>query len=78
MTIKRPLLSVMSEFNNDLLTNFFRDTLGVKDVAWLDLILELKARKRTDRPDNTVIRDIYLRLQRMSADLSSVDLQNFQ
>jgi hypothetical protein len=68
----------MSQFNNALLTVFFRDTLQVKDVDWLDLICELGARKRTDRPDLTVIQDIYLRLQRMSADLSSEDLQAVQ
>jgi hypothetical protein len=78
MTTKRPLLPAMSQFNNALLTVFFRDTLQVKDVDWLDLICELGARKRTDRPDLTVIQDIYLRLQRMSADLSSEDLQAFQ
>ena len=67
----------MSHFNTPALTAFFQSTLDVKDVSWVDLTKELGEIKAKIKPDIKVIQDIYLRLQRMSADLGSEDLESF-
>ena len=67
----------MSHFNTPALTAFFQSTLDVKDVSWVDLTKELGEIKAKIKPDIKVIQDIYLRLQRMSADLKSEDMESF-
>jgi hypothetical protein len=65
----------LSHLNTPILAAFFQNTLGVKDVSRRDLIRELRAIKAENKPDIKVVQDIYLRLQRMSADMDSEDLE---
>jgi hypothetical protein len=75
LTIKWPLLPYLSHLNTPILAAFFQKTLGVKDVSRRHLMRELRAIKAENKPDIKVVQDIYLRLQRMSADMDSEDLE---
>ena len=77
LTTKWALLPSLSRFNTPTLAAFFQSTLDVEDVSWVDLTKELGEIKAKLKPDIKVIQDIYHRLQRMSADLGSEDLESF-
>lgn len=69
LTTKWALLPSLSHLNTPILTAFFKDTLGIKDVAWDDLTRELGAIKKENKPDTKAVQNIYLRLQEMSVGL---------
>jgi hypothetical protein len=77
LTTKWALLPSLAHLNTPILTVFFQNTLDIKDVAWSDLIEELgEGIKAKGKPDIKVVRDIYLRLQKMSVDLDPGDLKS--
>jgi hypothetical protein len=75
MTKLWALLPSLSHLNTPILTVFFQNTLDIEDVSWVDLVSELGAMKAENKPDTIAVQDIYLRLQRMSADLESEELE---
>lgn len=75
MTKLWALLPSLSHLNTPILTVFFQNTLDIEDVSWVDLVSELGAMKAENKPDTIAVQDIYLRLQRMSADLGSEELE---
>ncbi|RDL30730.1 Uncharacterized protein BP5553_10075 [Venustampulla echinocandica] len=76
LTTRCALLPALSHFKTPFIAYFFQFTLGVRNVSWDDLTRELRAIKAKTKPDINVVQDIYLRLQRMSADLESKYLES--
>lgn len=68
----------MSCSNTPTLTTFFKETLDIKDVSWVNLISELKARQGKEQQDVKVIQDIYLRLQEVSAHMEPKNLEKLR
>jgi len=71
------LLPFLSHLKSPAIAAFFQNTLGIVDVIWKNFLIELKMIKKQDKPDVKIIHDIYVRLQTMSADLNSMELQSF-
>jgi hypothetical protein len=69
------LLPSLSHLNTSILAIFFVETLDIVDVSWSDLVLELDEIREESKPDMKIVQDIYLRLQRMSADLEPEELE---
>jgi hypothetical protein len=76
MTTSRALLPALSHLNTSILAIFFVDTLDILDVSWNDLTYELEMIQEEGNPDMDIVQDIYLRLQEMSANLESEDLDS--
>jgi hypothetical protein len=75
MTTIWALLPSLSHLNTSILTIFFQKTLDIDDVSWVDLANELEEIKDESKLDLKIVQDIYLRLQKMSADLDSEELE---
>lgn len=75
MTTCRALLPSLSHLNTSTLAIFFVETLDIHDVSWPNFVNELEDMKAESEPDMKIVRDIYLRIQKMSADLESLDLE---
>jgi len=74
----RPLLPYLSRFNTTILTAFFQETLDIPDVSWGNLSDELHDRRLENLHDMKIYQDIYLRLQKMSADMDSEELKSLR
>jgi hypothetical protein len=75
MRTRMALLPSLSHLNTSILAIFFVETLDIVDVSWSDLVLELDEIREESKPDMKIVQDIYLRLQRMSADLEPEELE---
>ncbi|KAL2065322.1 hypothetical protein VTL71DRAFT_2991 [Oculimacula yallundae] len=73
-----PLLSYLSPFNTIVLTAFFQETLHIKNVSWGNLTDELDKRRKENLHDTEIDRDIYLRLQKMLADMDSEEWESLR
>ncbi|TVY16404.1 hypothetical protein LARI1_G008274 [Lachnellula arida] len=76
-----PLLPYLSRFNTTnttVLTAFFQETLDIPDVSWGNLTDELDKRQMENLQDMKINQDIYLRLQKMSADMDSEELESLR
>jgi hypothetical protein len=74
MTTSWALLPSLSHLDTSILAIFFVKTLDIDDVSWVDLVSELEGIKAESKLDLKIVQDIYLRLQKMSADLDSEEL----
>ena len=78
MITSRPLLPYFSSFNTTVLTAFFQETLHISDVTWGNLTDELDERRMENLHDINIDQDIYLRLQKMSADMGLEELESLR
>lgn len=75
MRTSRTRLPSLSHLNTSILAIFIVETFDIADVFWPNLVHELDEIKEGGKPDMKIVQDIYLRLQRMSADLEPEKLE---